>query len=72
MNAAELIAWIRAHRDLLNLKGFSEAIRLEYTTLNKIVNGRRDAYGYPIRLPERCLPAMIHIISSLGRIPAAG
>lgn len=60
------IQWLQKHRAILNLRGVSNAIRLDYTMLIKAVDNKTDAYGYKVRFPERCLPRLQDMIRSLA------
>lgn len=58
-------AWLNANADLLNLKEISRLINTDMGTLHRAVYGKPDYMGRKVKIPNRCLPELVKIISSL-------
>jgi hypothetical protein len=61
-------AWLRTHKQLLNLSEVCRLLAIDNATMSKIVNNVRDARGHEVKLPRRTLGGMNELYKELTAI----
>lgn len=62
MKNEDILAYLRANKDLLKLTVIGKIIGVSGSVITKAVNGSMDSEGYPVRLPDHAYPKLRKLI----------
>ena len=66
----EATEWLHKNAGIISLSAIATRLGIDVSNLHKAVTGGVATNGYTVKIPKRCLPELLVIISEF-QIPAA-